>query len=221
MLRTWLQAEILASNGCLCRLPEIGRACAVSKADVGDAMHVTAAERAIIDLEQKVGATLNAAERDRLLRLLIKAIDDLARGVEFSSIVQRRLADIDACVKQQKELVARLKRDGNETNDAYFHLVSLKTMQALLTHRLALTPRQTQHGGSWAGITVPTENLKPLGAMRPSSERTRAHPSKAAAFGSGAIIGTLAGLIGLGGAEFRLPLLIKTFRFEGLEAIIL
>ncbi|AWC23687.1 permease [Aminobacter sp. DSM 101952] len=45
--------------------------------------------------------------------------------------------------------------------------------------------------------------------------------SKAAAFGGGAVIGTLGGLIGLGGAEFRLPLLIGLFRFKPLEAIIL
>lgn len=42
-----------------------------------------------------------------------------------------------------------------------------------------------------------------------------------AAFGGGAIIGTLGGLIGLGGAEFRLPLLIGAFRFQALEAVIL
>ncbi|MDR3571086.1 MAG: sulfite exporter TauE/SafE family protein [Candidatus Pacebacteria bacterium] len=41
------------------------------------------------------------------------------------------------------------------------------------------------------------------------------------AFGAGAIIGTLGGLIGLGGAEFRLPVLIGAFRFVALEAIIL
>jgi uncharacterized membrane protein YfcA len=45
--------------------------------------------------------------------------------------------------------------------------------------------------------------------------------SKATAFGAGAAIGTLGGLIGLGGAEFRLPLLIGLFRFRGLEAVIL
>jgi uncharacterized protein len=45
--------------------------------------------------------------------------------------------------------------------------------------------------------------------------------NSAAAFGSGALIGTLGGLIGLGGAEFRLPLLISLFRFKGLEAVIL
>jgi uncharacterized membrane protein YfcA len=44
--------------------------------------------------------------------------------------------------------------------------------------------------------------------------------NKAAAFGGGAIIGTLGGLIGLGGAEFRLPLLIGAFQFGALEAVI-
>jgi len=42
-----------------------------------------------------------------------------------------------------------------------------------------------------------------------------------AAFGTGALIGTLGGPIGLGGAEFRLPLLIGMFRFAALEAVIL
>ncbi|MEQ1609978.1 MAG: sulfite exporter TauE/SafE family protein [Hyphomonadaceae bacterium] len=46
-------------------------------------------------------------------------------------------------------------------------------------------------------------------------------PRLAAAFGGGGIIGTLGGLIGLGGAEFRLPLLIGGFRFAALEAVIL
>lgn len=42
-----------------------------------------------------------------------------------------------------------------------------------------------------------------------------------AAFGGGAVIGALGGLIGLGGAEFRLPLLIGAFRFGPLQAVIL
>lgn len=42
-----------------------------------------------------------------------------------------------------------------------------------------------------------------------------------AAFAGGAVIGALGGLIGLGGAEFRLPLLIGAFRFGALEAVIL
>ncbi len=41
------------------------------------------------------------------------------------------------------------------------------------------------------------------------------------AFLGGAFIGVLGGLIGLGGAEFRLPLLIGIFGFVALEAIIL
>src|SRR5712671_3113557 len=41
------------------------------------------------------------------------------------------------------------------------------------------------------------------------------------AFGGGAVIGALGGLIGLGGAEFRLPLLIGAFRFAALQAVIL
>ncbi|MFN6977571.1 MAG: sulfite exporter TauE/SafE family protein [Gemmobacter sp.] len=45
--------------------------------------------------------------------------------------------------------------------------------------------------------------------------------SRPAAFLGGAAIGTLGGLIGLGGAEFRLPLLIGLFRFAALEAVIL
>lgn len=45
--------------------------------------------------------------------------------------------------------------------------------------------------------------------------------NKITVFSSGAIIGVLGGLIGLGGAEFRLPLLIGIFEFASLEAIIL
>ncbi len=41
------------------------------------------------------------------------------------------------------------------------------------------------------------------------------------AFAGGGVIGALGGLIGLGGAEFRLPLLIGAFRFSALEAVIL
>ncbi|MDT8853464.1 sulfite exporter TauE/SafE family protein [Paracoccaceae bacterium Fryx2] len=42
-----------------------------------------------------------------------------------------------------------------------------------------------------------------------------------AAFAAGGVIGTLGGLIGLGGAEFRLPVLIALFGFPALEAVIL
>src|SRR5271167_2491385 len=40
-------------------------------------------------------------------------------------------------------------------------------------------------------------------------------------FTAGAAVGVLGGLIGLGGAEFRLPLLIGIFGFAALQAVIL
>ncbi|MGE6736730.1 sulfite exporter TauE/SafE family protein [Streptomyces sp. NPDC059900] len=40
-------------------------------------------------------------------------------------------------------------------------------------------------------------------------------------FGTGAAVGVLGGMIGLGGAEFRLPLLISLFGFAALSAVIL
>ena len=49
------------------------------------------------------------------------------------------------------------------------------------------------------------------------SSRARAR----AGFGWGALIGSLGGLIGLGGAEFRLPVLVGLFRLATLEAVIL
>ncbi|MDO6967119.1 sulfite exporter TauE/SafE family protein [Rhizobium alvei] len=55
----------------------------------------------------------------------------------------------------------------------------------------------------------------------PDATNYTAPKSHAAAFGGGAVIGALGGLIGLGGAEFRLPLLIGLFQFAALEAVIL
>lgn len=55
----------------------------------------------------------------------------------------------------------------------------------------------------------------------PKRQELRAAQSRALAFGDGTIIGALGGLIGLGGAEFRLPLLIGVFWFAALEAVIL
>ncbi|MFV6029315.1 TSUP family transporter [Streptomyces sp. NPDC056264] len=55
------------------------------------------------------------------------------------------------------------------------------------------------------------QNLVPLRSIR----------SAPVVFGAGAAIGVLGGMIGLGGAEFRLPLLIGLFGFAALSAVIL
>lgn len=49
----------------------------------------------------------------------------------------------------------------------------------------------------------------------------RATRSTPLVFGAGAAIGVLGGMIGLGGAEFRLPVLISLFGFAALSAVIL
>ena len=56
---------------------------------------------------------------------------------------------------------------------------------------------------------------------QPAAPTAEAGPHPAPAFAGGMVIGALGGLIGLGGAEFRLPLLIGAFRFRALEAVIL
>ncbi len=53
-----------------------------------------------------------------------------------------------------------------------------------------------------------------------STSLQTADKSRIGAFVGGTGIGILGGLIGLGGAEFRLPLLIGAFRFAALEAVI-
>ena len=40
------------------------------------------------------------------------------------------------------------------------------------------------------------------------------------AFAWGALVGVLGGLIGLGGAEFRLPVLVGIFNYRTLQAIV-
>lgn len=54
-----------------------------------------------------------------------------------------------------------------------------------------------------------------------AEEKSPRDSNRLLVFSSGAVIGSLGGLIGLGGAEFRLPLLIGVFGFGALEAIIL
>lgn len=56
--------------------------------------------------------------------------------------------------------------------------------------------------------------------MKPDTAASTKLRNMLMAFGGGAVIGTLGGLIGFGGAEFRLPLLIGLFNFAALEAVI-
>ena len=44
---------------------------------------------------------------------------------------------------------------------------------------------------------------------------------KSSPFFFGALVAIMGGLIGLGGAEFRLPILLKTFNYPTLKAIII
>lgn len=56
-----------------------------------------------------------------------------------------------------------------------------------------------------------------------AASTTSAHPrarSQSAGFAAGAAVGLLGGLVGLGGAEFRLPLLLTLFGFAALAAVI-
>ncbi|MFE6225376.1 sulfite exporter TauE/SafE family protein [Streptomyces sp. NPDC057854] len=59
-----------------------------------------------------------------------------------------------------------------------------------------------------------------MSTPRPIRPPRRTHAAPVA-FGAGAAIGVLGGMIGLGGAEFRLPLLIGLFGFAALSAVIL
>lgn len=60
-----------------------------------------------------------------------------------------------------------------------------------------------------------------MGQMPMPAVSTSPRANLPAAAAGGAVIGVLGGLIGLGGAEFRLPLLIGAFRFAALQAVIL
>lgn len=55
----------------------------------------------------------------------------------------------------------------------------------------------------------------------PSIQSSTGTQRSAHGFIAGSLIGTLGGLIGLGGAEFRLPVLVGLFRLATLEAIVL
>ena len=86
-------------------------------------------------------------------------------------------------------------------------------------HQRTCTGRTLVQGTTCKGDTV----------TRPSADRAADSVttvptlprSLPAAFAAGAGVGVLGGLIGLGGAEFRLPLLIGVFGFLALQAVIM
>src|SRR5215207_9229982 len=77
-------------------------------------------------------------------------------------------------------------------------------------------------GKSWRAGRCADQRVAVIG---PSTNAGAAAPARArplsAALATGAGVGLLGGLIGLGGAEFRLPLLIGLFGFAALQAVIM
>ena len=102
---------------------------------------VTTFERNISQLEEQLEATLDAAERERLLKLLIREETNFSQNEKFCPTLERLAGAREERIKKQRALVAHLKRDGGETRNAQFLLVTLLTMQALSLHHHA-TARQ-------------------------------------------------------------------------------
>jgi hypothetical protein len=96
------------------------------------------AEQKIIALEEQLYGTRDTAERHRLLQAFIKELDNLSHDVVSTATLARRRVALDERFKIQKELVERLKREGHDPTDAYFLLITLKTMMALCACRQTL-----------------------------------------------------------------------------------
>lgn len=75
--------------------------------------------------------------------------------------------------------------------------------------------------GARASVAVPDVTVGPTPAASPPAAPPPVTRSLPLAFVTGAGIGVLGGMIGLGGAEFRLPLLLTVFGFVALQAVIL
>jgi hypothetical protein len=93
--------------------------------------------KALLNLKQ-LYTTVDPAERHRLLRLLIKEVVKFEKDVEFTTKIERRIAQNNERFKRQKELAAQLKQDGLDNRDAYFLLVTLKTISALFGYHRVL-----------------------------------------------------------------------------------
>jgi hypothetical protein len=101
-------------------------------------MDVATFERNLSQLEEQLEATLVVAERERLLRLLIKEATSFAQSEDFCPTLERHIAAREERIKKQRALVPRLRRDGHETRNAQFLLVTLLTIQAVSLHHHAM-----------------------------------------------------------------------------------
>jgi uncharacterized membrane protein YfcA len=70
-------------------------------------------------------------------------------------------------------------------------------------------------------VAIASETLRSGGRGDAATGSVNYERNLVSSLGTGAGIGVLGGLIGLGGAEFRLPILIGAFGFGALEAVIL
>ena len=95
-------------------------------------------ERDVIALEEQAYNTLDASERRHLLQAFVRDLDKLSHHAEFDAIAVKRIAALHERIKLEKELMARLKREGADTADVFFLLITLKTVQALWAEKRAL-----------------------------------------------------------------------------------
>jgi hypothetical protein len=114
------------------------RAASTKRLGQGWMEFVTTGERTIVLLEEQLYTITDTAERHRLLQLLIRELAKGGNDVEFAPVFERRIAENKERYKRQKELVARLKRDGSDVKDGYFQLVTLKTIGALFCYYHAM-----------------------------------------------------------------------------------
>jgi uncharacterized membrane protein YfcA len=82
-------------------------------------------------------------------------------------------------------------------------------------------PRPRRRVIDWPGPGVgEAHRVNAMTAPEPATTDRAVRGSLPVAFAGGAVVGVLGGMIGLGGAEFRLPLLIALFGFAALAAVI-
>ena len=102
-------------------------------------------EQNLVALEEQLYATLDVAERHRLLQAFIKDLDKRAHDLGFDATIATHIAELDERYTRQKEFVQRLKLEGADTTDGYFLLVTLKAMHALCAYRYALARKIVIH----------------------------------------------------------------------------